>query len=337
MKHGLLNVNVNEELALVPERLQVDLVNRQVIEILPLTSNLKDNISFRILNNINKHYIDVNNIFIELTLKLTKRDGTDITKAEVKTGFINNIFHSLFQNVEVKLNQKTVTDSDQNYHYLAYLTKLMSYSPEFFETQGALFGWVMDESGSMDANTLVVPTTKSTATIRAASVTDSAYETAVVKSLDDPGNTLTRRTNWFFDNLDNSDTYHDLVLFDKLMVTPFTQEKLLPYGIELFLTLERAKSAFFLMVSSTNTATAAKIEIKDIKLHVPYVKLSNPTFLSLETGKASKSRRIPIVTSQQGHPSSDPASIYRQEFTTKNPGGFCDQQSRERAHREEPF
>ena len=90
---------VNEELALVPERLQVDLVNRQVIEILPLTSNLKDNISFRILNNINKHYIDVN-IFIELTLKLTKSDGTDISKAEVKTGFINNIFHFLFQNVE---------------------------------------------------------------------------------------------------------------------------------------------------------------------------------------------------------------------------------------------
>ena len=131
---------VNEELALVPKRLQVDLVNRQVIEILPLTSNLKDNISFRILNNINKHYFDVNNIFIELTLKLTKSDGVDITKAEVKTGFINNIFHSLFQNVEVKLNQKTVTDSNQNYHYLAYLTNLMSYSPEFFETQGALFG-----------------------------------------------------------------------------------------------------------------------------------------------------------------------------------------------------
>ena len=71
----------------------------------------------------------------------------------------------------------------------------------------------------MDANTLVATTTKSTATIRAASVTDSAYDTVVVKSLDDPGNTLTRRTNWFFDNLDSSDTYHDLVLFDKLMVT----------------------------------------------------------------------------------------------------------------------
>ena len=71
----------------------------------------------------------------------------------------------------------------------------------------------------------------------------------------------------------------------------------MPYSIKLFLTLERAKSALYLMASSTNTASAAKIEIKDMKLHVPYVKLSDPTFLSLETGKASKSRRIPIVRS----------------------------------------
>ena len=154
----------------------------------------------------------------------------------------------------------------------------------------------------MDANTLVATTTKSTATIHAASVIDSAYNTVVVKSLDGPGNILTRRTNWFFDNLDSSDTYHDLVLFDKLMVTQFTQEKLLPYGIELFLTLERAKPAFYLMASSANTATAAKIEIKDIKLHVPYIKLSDPTFLSLETGKANKGRRILIVRSRVSLP-----------------------------------
>ena len=248
---------VNEELALVPEKLQVDLVGRQVIEILPLTSNLKDNISFRIHNNINKHYIDVNNIFIELTLQLTKSDGTDITKAEVKTGFTNNIFHSLFQNVEVKLNQKTLTDSDQNYHYLAYLTKLMSYSPEFFETQGALFG--CSEAGSMDANTLEAATSFGEVTIAGASVVGTSSNAKVVASLDKPGNTMSRRTGCFFDNFDGSDTYHDLVLFDKVMVTPFTQEKLLPYGIELFLTLERAKPAFYLM---SNTVNKQRLKLK---------------------------------------------------------------------------
>ena len=135
----------------------------------------------------------------------------------------------------------------------------------------------------MDANTLEAATSKSTATIAFAAVTDAD---AV-------------RIGWFFDNYDPATTtYHDLVLFDKLMVTPFTQDKLLPYSVELFLTLERAYTAFCLMASDANTATATQIEIKDIKLHVPYVKLSDPTFLSLETGKASKSRRMPIVRSR---------------------------------------
>ena len=115
--------------------------------------------------------------------------------------------------MEVKLNQKTVTDSDQNYHYLAYITKLMSYIPEFFETQGALFGWAKDKAGSMDANTLEAATSKFTATIASASVTDAEADTAVIKTLDYPGNTMTVRTGWFFDLYNSATkTYHDLVL-----------------------------------------------------------------------------------------------------------------------------
>ena len=91
-----------------------------------------------------------------------------------------------------------MTDSNQNHHYLAYITKLMSYSPEFFETQGALFGWAKDDANSMDANTLEAATSKSTATIASAAVTDADADTAVIKTLDDPGNTMTVRTGWFF-------------------------------------------------------------------------------------------------------------------------------------------
>ena len=47
------------------------------------------------------------------------------------------------------------------------ITKLMSYSPEFFETQGALFSWAKDDANSMDANTLEATTSKSTLTIAA--------------------------------------------------------------------------------------------------------------------------------------------------------------------------
>ena len=154
-------------------------------------------------------------MYNSVTLQLMKKNGTAITKTDVNTGFINNIFHSLFQNVEVKLNQKTVTDSDQNYHYLAYITKLMSYSPEFFETQGALFGWAKDDANSMDANTLEAATTYGQATIAQASVTGATGDVRVVKSLNYQGNPMTIRTGWFLDNYNSaSTTYHDLVLFD---------------------------------------------------------------------------------------------------------------------------
>ena len=117
-----------------------------------------------------------------------------------------------------------------------------------------MLGLVKDDSGSMDANTLVAPITQSTATILASSVDGTSSNTPVLKSVNTPGNTVSRRTGWFFDNLaSGTTTYHDLVLFDKLMVTPFTQEKLLPYGVEIFLTLERAKPAFYLMASADNS------------------------------------------------------------------------------------
>ena len=91
----------------------------------------------------------------------------------------------------------------------------MSYSPEFFETQGALFGWAKDDANSMDANTLEAATTYGQATIAQASVTGATGDVRVVKSLNYQGNPMTIGTGWFLDNYNSaSTTYHDLVLFD---------------------------------------------------------------------------------------------------------------------------
>ena len=46
----------------------------------------------------------------------------------------------------------------------------------------------------MDANTLVAATTKSTATILGTSVDGTSDNTVGIKSLDSPGNTMTRKT-----------------------------------------------------------------------------------------------------------------------------------------------
>ena len=287
----------NEELVLTPDKLQVDIVGREVVEILPLQPDLTGPINFRINNRIDKHYIDISNINMELTLALVKADGTATTYSETKASFVNNIAHSIFKNVEVKLNQKVCTDGDQNYHFLAYMSKLLNYSPEFFRSQGPMFGWAKDQAGDMDANTIV-----RAAAVAKVAVKDVAATTggvSVVKTLPKDENVLSQRNRWFFDNMEVTKgtpvtTYKDVTFFDKLMVAPFMVDKLLPYGIDIFITLQQADQAFFMM--ATNANKGEKLLIKDIKLHVPYVKLSDPTFLQMETTmKLGKSRRIPMV------------------------------------------
>ena len=285
----------NEELVLTPDKLQVDIVGREVVEILPLQPDLTGPINFRINNRIDKHYIDISNINMELTLALVKADGTATTYADTKASFVNNIAHSIFKNVEVKLNQKVCTDGDQNYHFLAYMSKLLNYSPEFFRTQGAMFGWAKDVAGDMDAHDIVRAAGVVTTSVQA----DPSGTVTVVKTLPKDENPLSQRNGWFFDNMEVTKgtavtTYKDVTFFDKLMVAPFMVDKLLPYGIDIFITLQQASQEFFMMVDNVNKGE--KLLIKDIKLHVPYVKLSDPTFLQMETTmKQGKSRRIPMV------------------------------------------
>ena len=100
--------------------------------------------------------------------------------------------------MEVKLNQKACTDGDQNYRFLAYMSKLLNYSPELFETQGPMFGWTKDVAGDMDADTIVRAKNAVTMTVQAS----PSGTVDVVKSLPKKENPLSQRNSWFFDNLE---------------------------------------------------------------------------------------------------------------------------------------
>ena len=57
-----------------------------------------------------------------------------------------------------------------------------------------MFGWAKDKAGSIDANTLEAATSKSTATIIAAAVTDADVDTSMIKTLDGQAGFLTTMT-----------------------------------------------------------------------------------------------------------------------------------------------
>ena len=158
-----------------------------------------------------------------------------------------------------------------------------------------MFGWAKDVAGDMNADSIVRAADAEKVSVKAA---DGSTNVSVVKTLPKSENPVSQRNSWFFDNLEVTKgtavtTYRDVTFFDKLMVAPFMVDKLLPYGVDIYVTLQ-ASQEFFMMVNNANKGE--KLLIKDIKLHVPYVKLSDPTFLQLETTmKLGKSRRIPMI------------------------------------------
>jgi len=91
-------------------------------------------LEFRIVGN-NIHYIPTNSIKLYLRMKIVKKDGTEIPSNAI-LGVVNNCFHSLFQSVEVSLNDTRINNSVGYYPYSSYFKQLLQLGsqPNTFET-----------------------------------------------------------------------------------------------------------------------------------------------------------------------------------------------------------
>ena len=81
----------------------------------------------------NDYYIDLNSVRVILRIKLTKTDESDIDSAKPNSWLCQQpvTFNVLFS--QFSLNRKHFTLHESNYHYTAYLEKLINYS---FDTSG---------------------------------------------------------------------------------------------------------------------------------------------------------------------------------------------------------
>jgi hypothetical protein len=67
-------------------------------------------------------------------------------------GCVKNLLHSLFSSVSVTLNGKPVTLHETNYHYKAYLEKILNYSSDASGTNLVSNLWYLDSSGELKDN-----------------------------------------------------------------------------------------------------------------------------------------------------------------------------------------
>ena len=103
------------------------------------------------------YYIDLNSVRLLLLFKLVKTDGSDIASDEANTvGCVNNLLHSMFSSLSVSLNGKPLTLHEANYHYKAYLEKLLNYGSDASGTHLLSSFWFLDSpttDGALKNNT----------------------------------------------------------------------------------------------------------------------------------------------------------------------------------------
>ena len=94
-------------------------------------------------------YVDLNNTKLEAQIKLTRSNGTNLQAAD-HVGVVNLMVHSLFRNVEMELDSKRLTDSNNLYPYRAILETILNYPKEVLDTRMLCEGWVKDTAEQMD-------------------------------------------------------------------------------------------------------------------------------------------------------------------------------------------
>ena len=88
----------------------------------------------------NKNCIDLNRICLDLEISLYNPDGKDAATPD-NILFANNTLHSLFSHVELFLNGKLISSSNNNYHHAAFVETELTTDPMSKETWARCQGY----------------------------------------------------------------------------------------------------------------------------------------------------------------------------------------------------
>lgn len=128
-----------------PRSVQTSILKTEEISYKPLTSLENQSVIEFACQGHGDSYLDPSSINLRLKIQVTKRDGTLYKAGDAdQPGVVNNILSSLFRQVNVSLNGKSVNSSDGNYSYRAYIETLLNYGGDANRTHLETVGWNTD-------------------------------------------------------------------------------------------------------------------------------------------------------------------------------------------------
>lgn len=181
--------------------------------------------------------------------KIIKKDGTN-AKGEVtlKIAPVNNMLHSMFDQLNVELNHTPVISAN-SYNYTSYLVHTLGYSKASKETWLRSCGMYYDTFGNVEPN---------------------------VPDIEAVGNNGQKAR---FSLVQSSQTFE---LEGRPSAGLFHVDKLIPSMVALKLSFSRAGDRFFLMSGESTLDATCKLFIDECKLRITYVELPEVIAANLE-------------------------------------------------------
>ncbi|XP_078515002.1 uncharacterized protein F54H12.2-like [Lissotriton helveticus] len=196
-------------------------------------------------------YLDLNNTLLHVVCKIVKADGSDIA-ATAKVATIAHPIATMFNQVDITLGDRLITQNDNMYAYRAYMESILNYSSDALDTQLSA-GLFYKDTYAQFENT----------------------------ALDGPNTGFVKRAEFAAES-------RELDLLGRIHSDLFFQDKLIVNGIDLKIKLNRNKDAFCLI---SGDAEQYKLFIQSASLYVkrvnvsPTVRLAHAEALQLSNAK----------------------------------------------------
>lgn len=128
-----------------PRNVQTSILKTEEISYKPLNSIENQTVIEFACQGHGDTYLDLSSVNLRLKIQVLKNDGKNYVNVdEHQPEISNNILGSLFRQVNISLNGKSVNSSDGNYSYRAYLETLLNYGTDAKNTHLGAIGWETD-------------------------------------------------------------------------------------------------------------------------------------------------------------------------------------------------